>query len=78
MSDLLTSIIENKSIQLFNISLDRAEFERFRNLINGSLKSKLEEKLINNTLLKNTTESFKSEKTVFILHDPSEIRKKTQ
>ncbi|MCK6627977.1 MAG: hypothetical protein L6R45_22715 [Anaerolineae bacterium] len=46
VTELVQNIIEHKSIRLWSISEDKAEFERSKRLLDGALKSVLDDKKI--------------------------------
>jgi len=68
-------MVEKQTIRLWTISRDKREFERYRNLFNGNLKSVIDEEKISTILRENTVNALGQEKRVFALHDPCDIRK---
>ncbi len=73
---MVHQIIENKAIQLWANARNRAEFERYRRLISGKLKSVLDDKKICTALLNKTVGSLGDQERLILLHDPCDIRKK--
>jgi hypothetical protein len=72
---LVQNIIEHKSIRLWSISENRAEFERSKRLLDGSLKSVLDEKKISDAIREYTVADLADEARLIVLHDPCDIRK---
>ncbi len=72
---LINKIFGGKSIQLWSISSDSKEYERFRNLINGEMVNTLDVELLNKNLLINSVSCLKGQHRVVVIHDGSEIRK---
>jgi hypothetical protein len=68
-------ILEYKTIRLWTFSNGKNEFDRNKNLINGTLKSVLDDQKISKALIKNSVEKISSNKRVYILSDHSDIRK---
>jgi len=75
IKNLFRQIIEHKSIRLWSISTDKAEFERSKRLINGKLKSVLDDEKISEALREHGASSLKDQERLIILHDPCDIRK---
>ena len=74
INQMVHKIIENKSIRLWSNALDRAEFERSRRLIDGSLKSVLDDEKIADALRENSVNSLSDFSRLILLHDPCDIR----
>jgi len=72
---LISKIISEKNIQLWHISADRSEYERFHNLINGNLVNVLDVKKMNENLLINSISKLSGELRVVVIYDGSDIRK---
>lgn len=68
-------MISKQTIRLWTVAQDKKEFERFRNLFNGNLKSVIDEEKISTILRENTANALGTEERVFVLHDPCDIRK---
>lgn len=72
---LVQNIIEHKSIRLWSISKDKAEFERSKRLVDGSLKSVLDEQKISAAIREHSVAALGDETRLIVLHDPCDIRK---
>jgi len=72
---LISKIISEKRIQLWHISTDKREYERFHNLINGNLVNVLDVEKMNENLLINSLSRLSGELRVFVIYDGSDIRK---
>ena len=75
VTKLIQNIIEHKSIQLWSISEDKAEFERSKRLLDGSLKSILNEEKMSEDIRKRSVAALANEARLILLHDPCDIRK---
>ena len=75
VTELVQNIIEHKSIQLWTISADRAEYERSKRLLDGSLKSVLDEEKTSEAIRKHSVAGLGDEARLIMLHDPCDIRK---
>lgn len=73
--DLVEKIIEHKTIKLWTISNDKAEYERYIRLLDGSLKSVLDDEKIAEALREKSVAAFDGYERLFLLHDPCDIRK---
>jgi len=73
---LVQNIIEHKSTRLWSISEDRAEFERSKRLLDGSLKSVLDAKKLSAALREHSVAALGAEARLIVMHDPCDIRKK--
>jgi hypothetical protein len=74
--ELIQSIMENKTMRLWTISKNKAEFDRYKTLVDGSLKSVLDDKKISQALRDNSIETLSGQKQITLIHDPCNIRKK--
>ena len=72
---LVQNIIEHKSTRLWSISEDKAEFERSKRLLDGSLKSVLDDKKISAAIREHSVAALGDEARLIVLHDPCDIRK---
>ncbi|HXV97337.1 MAG TPA: hypothetical protein VEC93_02870, partial [Anaerolineae bacterium] len=72
---LVQNIIEHKSIRLWSISEDKAEFERSKRLLDGSLKSVLDNEKISAAIREQSVAALGDEARLIMLHDPCDIRK---
>lgn len=75
VTELVRNIIEHKSIQLWTISEDKAEYERSKRLLDGSLKSVLDEEKTSAAIRKHSVAALGDETRLIMLHDPCDIRK---
>ena len=75
INQMAHKIIENKSIRLWSNAKDRGEFERSKRLIDGSLKSVLDDEKIGGALRENSVNSLGDLDRLILLHDPCDIRK---
>lgn len=73
--DLISKIVREQSIQLWSISTDSNEYERFHNLISGQMVNTLDLELLNKHLLINSVSSQQGQCRVVVVHDGSDIRK---
>jgi len=73
--DFVDKIFTNKNIQMWKISENSNEYERFHNLINGEMVNTLDVKTLNENLLINSISCLKGQQRVVVIHDGSEIRK---
>ncbi|MBE7552457.1 MAG: hypothetical protein HS126_35165 [Anaerolineales bacterium] len=75
VTTLVQNIIEHKSIRLWSISEDKAEFERSKRLLDGSLKSVLDDQKISAAIREHSVAALGDEARLIVLHDPCDIRK---
>ena len=75
VQSIFRKIIEFKTIRVWTLSDDKKEFDRNRNLINGNLKTVLDDKKISEALIQKSVEKLSGNKRVYILSDHSDIRK---
>ena len=75
VTTLVQNIIEHKSIRLWSISEDKAEFERSKRLLDGSLKSVLDDAKISAAIREHSVAALSDEARLIVLHDPCDIRK---
>ncbi len=75
VTELVQNIIEHKSIRLWSISEDKAEYERSKRLLDGSLKSVLDEEKTAAAIREYSVAALGEESRLVVLHDPSDIRK---
>ena len=75
IEEFFGKIFTNKSIQLWKISKNSKEYQRFHNLIKGELVNTLDVKTLNKNLLINSISCLKGQYRVVVIHDGSEIRK---
>jgi hypothetical protein len=75
IKNLVRKVIEHKSIQIWTISDDKAEFKRSRRLIDNSRKTVLDEEKVSESLRDQGTSALADESYVIVIHDPCDIRK---
>ena len=75
VTSLVQKIIEHKSIRLWSICEDKAEFERSKRLLDGSLKSVLDDQKISAAIREHSVAALGDEARLIVLHDPCDIRK---
>ncbi len=75
VTELVQNIIEHKTIKLWTISEDKAEYERSKRLVDGSLKSVLDEEQTSGAMREHSVEALGEEGRLIVLHDPCDIRK---
>jgi hypothetical protein len=68
-------MVEHKTIRLWSISDDRAEFERSKRVLDGTLKSVLEDEKISRAIREHSVAALGDESRLIVLHDPCDIRK---
>ena len=74
---LFNAIVENKSIKLFGISKNRAQYAKLSRLVglDSTVKNILDDKQISKAMLENGITKMVDENELLILHDGSDIRK---
>ena len=72
---LIQKIIEQRTVRLWPLAVDKAKYERIRNLVNGRLKSVLDDNKVSQALRERSISFLGNEEKLVLLHDPSEIRK---
>ena len=75
VTELVQNIIEHKTIRLWTIADDKAEFDRSKHLLDGSLKSVLDEEKTSAAIREHSIAALGDEARLIILHDPCDIRK---
>jgi len=75
VTKVVLNIIEHKSIRLWSISEDKAEFERSKRLLDGSLKSVLDDKKLSAAIREHSVAGLGDEARLIVLHDPCDIGK---
>ena len=75
VTELVQHIIEHKSIKLWRISEDKAAYERSKRLLDGSLKSVLDEEKTSEAIRDHSVAALGDEGRLVVLHDPCDIRK---
>jgi len=74
-TNMVQKIVEHQTLRLWTISETKAEYERGKRLLDGSLKSVLDDEQIAQVLREKGTKGLGSEPRLFVLHDPCDIRK---
>lgn len=76
MQGVLGRILEHGSCKLFRISINKTEYERFQRTLTGDNKmSDLSPEMINHSLMADTLTKISKSSEVYLIHDPSDIRK---
>lgn len=75
VTELVQNIIEHKTVRLWTISENKAKFERSRRLLDGSLKSVLDEEKTSKAIREHSVAALGDEDRLIVLHDPCDIRK---
>ena len=73
--NLLKKIVEKKTTKLWSVSDNKNEFDRSKRLMDGSLKSVLNEDKISKALIENSVEKLNGNKRLYIFSDHCDIRK---
>jgi len=69
-------MLEYGSGKLYSISSDKNEYKKIYRTLSGDNKmSVLDDELINDTLTAEAIQSLSNEATLYLIHDPSDIRK---
>lgn len=74
--DLGKKIVAEQTGQLWNLSDDKKQYDRFISLLNGSLKTVVDVSKLNISMLQNNEAEFRNKECLIIVHDGSDIRKK--
>jgi hypothetical protein len=72
---LVKAMIEKRSLKLWTLATDKAEFERHHRLLDGSLKTVVDESVVRDCLTSTALDSVGDNGFVVALHDPCDIRK---
>lgn len=75
IEQMVEKIVENKSIRIWSNAEDKAEFDRHKSLLDGSLKSVLDDEKISRALRENGVQALQGKERLILLHDPCDIRK---
>jgi hypothetical protein len=75
VTELVQNVIEHKTIKLWTISADKAAYERSKRLLDGSLKSVLDEEKTSAAIRDHSVAALGEAGRLIILHDPCDIRK---
>lgn len=75
IESLLIKIKENKSLKIWSVSENRADYERSKRLLDGSLNTLLDDKKIRDALKDRTVSSLIKNDSLILLHDPCDLRK---
>lgn len=72
---LTEKLVTAQTGKLWSLSEDRNEYNRNKSLLDGSLKTVVDTKKLNYSLLVNAESYFREKSTFLVLHDGSDIRK---
>ena len=75
VENLLEKIKEKKSLKIWATSDDKREYERSKRVLDGSLKSVLDDKKIRASLKENSVKSLIKNDYLILIHDPCDLRK---
>lgn len=77
VSRLFEQILSQRNLQLYKISMDKKEFDRFKGLLNGDQVHELASDFIVNNIRKRGIANLQENgvEEVFLVHDPCDIRK---
>lgn len=75
VEQLIKKMIEKKTTRLYTIATDKKEYNRFKSLLDGSLKSVLNDEKISESLRDNSNKALSGQKRITLIHDPCDIRK---
>ena len=67
-------MLEHGSCKIFTISQNRNEYKRMRRTL-ADTKNSFETSLVNDTLIADAIDQLKDSKELYLIHDPSDIRK---
>lgn len=76
IEQMIQKILEKKTVRLYKITDDKREYNRYKSLLDGSLKSVLNNDKISLALLENSTYAMRGQKEIVLIHDPCDIRKR--
>ena len=69
-------MLEHGSCKLYTLSANKNEYKKVYRTISGDNKmSVLDDELINDTLIAEAIQSLSNEANLYLIHDPSDIRK---
>jgi hypothetical protein len=69
-------MISQQSIQIWPLSADKREFDRYKSLLDGRLANSLDSEALNASLLAQAQPAIKGTPSLIVVHDICEIRKK--
>lgn len=75
IGQMIKKMIEQKTTRLYTIAQDKKEYNRFKSLLDGSLKSVLNNEKISQALRENSVEAMSGQQHITLIHDPCDIRK---
>ena len=67
--DLVSAMFSEGTTQIWTLSRDSAEYERFKHLLDGHLKSSLDLEMTNDCLLSRSLDNITCQKTLYVIHD---------
>jgi len=75
VKDLGGKMVTEQTGQLWNLSSDKKQYDRFISMLNGSLQTVVDSNKLNISMLINNQERFKNKDCLIVAHDGSDIRK---
>lgn len=73
--DLVSAMFNEGTTQIWTLSQDSAEYERFLHILDGSLKHSLDLEMSNESLLARSLDNITCEKTLYVIHDGTNLLK---
>lgn len=73
---MCSKLVEKNHTQIWTLAADSNEYERFKGLLDGSGKNGLSVGALNQALMSNGVAELKGRKSVVVIHDCCDIRKK--
>jgi len=70
IEQMIQKIIEKKTVRLFKVADDKKEYNRYKSLLDGSLKSVLNNEKISPALRENSIEAMSDQKQIILIHFP--------
>ncbi|MEY4938251.1 MAG: hypothetical protein RIS64_4612 [Bacteroidota bacterium] len=75
IKSLFQRVISEKTMQMWRLATDKKEYDKFHNLVNGTLKNTVDVDKLNSSLLVHQVEKLRGKLSLSIIYDGSEIRK---
>ena len=72
---LIQRIMSEKTIQMWQLSGNKREYDNFHNLVNGNLKNTVDVAKLNSSLLMQQVEKLRCKPSLSLIYDGSDIRK---
>lgn len=73
--NLFQKVISEKTMQMWRLADDKKEYDKFHNLVNGTLKNTVDVEKLNSSLIVQQVEKLRHKLSLSIIYDGSEIRK---